>query len=366
MNRPLKIALIAALPVLIVGTLFYAWKSTPTAKLTVVSWPGNYGQAQSSAQMNRFALASNVNVRIALYDGGLKEISEQVANRRYAWDVVDMELPDAIAACRAGLLERLDIELPKAPDGTPAAADFPPGALGPCWVASNIYSRIVGFDPARFRLDPPRTLADVFDTVKYPGRRAFPSASGQFVLELALLADGVAPSEVYETLSSPIGIMRALHKLDSIKNDILWLKPGESAADALSSGNAAFALLLNGDLFDAAEDGPPLAGIWDKQLLGFDVLVVPRGDPNRALALDYIRYATSTKVLGELASWLPYGPARQSARADIGPNPATGKMMTPYHPTAGTRMNGALTVDEEWWRLHGGDVDLLWQAWLRR
>lgn len=366
MNRRLKTALIVALPILTAGFLFYAWKSTPTAKLTVVSWPGTYGQAQGSAQMTAFAQVSGVYVRIAQYEGGTKEIATQVAQRQYDWDVVDMELPDAVAACRAGLLERLDIALPSAPDGTPAAADFHPGAIGPCWVASIVYSHLIGFDAARFRLDPPKTLADVFDPVKYPGKRAIAAASGKYTLEMALLADGVAPGDVYETLSSPAGVMRALRKLDSIKADILWLKPGEGAATALSEGRAAFALVLNNDIFEARGESRPLGGVWDGQLLGFDVFAIPRGDPRRALALDYIRFATSTKALGDLARWLPYGPARKSANAGIGKNPALDEMLTPYHPTAAGRLHNALTVDDAWWRLHGEDVDMLWQAWVKR
>jgi putative spermidine/putrescine transport system substrate-binding protein len=363
MNRLSHPAVLAVLLVLIAGVLFYVWKSGSGASLTVVSWAGNYGQAQASAQMTTFARKSGANVRIAQYDGGTNEIADQVAHHRYDWDVVDMELPDAVAACRAGLLERIDVALPPSPGGTPAAADFYPGAIGPCWVASIVYSRLIGFDASRFAAEPPIALTAFFDTQRYPGTRALSRASGKYILELALLADGVKPAAVYDTLSTPAGVFRALRKLDGIKKDILWLGANDTPAGVLAGKRAAFALLLNNDLFEASSGANPPGAIWDGQLIGYDVLAIPRGDPKRALALDYIRYATGAKVLSQLASWLPYGPARQSAVAGVGKNPALDQSLTPFQPTTAARMTGALMIDEGWWRLHGGDIDQIWQTW---
>ena len=39
---------------------------------------------------------------------------------------------------------------------------------------------------------------------------------------MALLADGVAPQDVYETLERDAGAGARLHKLDSLKPDLVW------------------------------------------------------------------------------------------------------------------------------------------------
>ncbi len=61
---------------------------------------------------------------------------------------MDFELPDAIAACRLGLLERIDAAaLPPGADGAPAARDFVKNAVGPCWVGSVVYSQVIAYAP---------------------------------------------------------------------------------------------------------------------------------------------------------------------------------------------------------------------------
>lgn len=351
------------LAILVAGFLIYVWKIASPGRLTVVTWAGNYGQAQASAQITPYARLSRASVRIAQYDGGIKEIADQVAKKRYDWDVIDMELPDAAAACDKGLLEKLDpADLTPAPDGTPAAKDFFKVAIGPCWVGNVAYSRLIAFNPRFYRNDPPKNLNDFFDVTAYPGPRALPGGSAKYLIELALLADGVPPKAVYDVLSTPAGLMRAWRKLDSIKPAIIF---SDRPAEMLAKGHAVFALVLNGDLFEAESTPVPLSPIWDGQLIGYDVLAIPRGNPKRALAMNYIRYATATKPLAELAGWLPYGPARKSARAGIGKNPALDKLLTPFQPTTGARMERALVVDEEWWRRHGAETDRQWQGWKR-
>ncbi len=120
----------------------------------MVSWGDAYGRAQTLALFHPYTDTSGVNVAVRNYGGGLKEIAQQVESRSYEWDVVDLELEDAAAGCREGLLERLDgLQLPPGIDGSAARRDFVPGALGPCWVGSMVYSQVIAFDPGRFAED---------------------------------------------------------------------------------------------------------------------------------------------------------------------------------------------------------------------
>ena len=365
MKRHITVILMVALLIAVVLFFFVILKANPGPELTVATWTGSYGHAQASAQMEPFARKSGADVRIAFYDGGIGDVAEQVADKAYRWDVIDMELPDAEKACRAGLLERIDPAiLPYSPGGVRASRDFLPGAVGRCWVASAVYSRVIAFDPRRFSDLQPKTLADFFDTKKFPGPRALSKASPKYNLEMALLADGVPPKAVYATLSTPAGIERALKKLDGIRGDILWLDAGQSAAKAISERRAAFAAMMNGEVFDAMTGDIDLGIIWDRQLYEFDVFVIPRGDPRRALALDFIRYATGTETLGTLASWLPYGPTRISSRPFVHANPDLNIIMTPFQPTANGRFATAFAVDDAWWHENGSGVETIWKNWL--
>ena len=186
--------MLAALLVAFIAVLW--WFSRPAPILTVTSWAGAYGRAQASAMLRPYSAEKSVDVRIAQWDGDLREVQAAVDSRKYKGDVIDFELPKAAEACRKGLLEKIDPAiLPDGDDGKPAQKDFVPGAIGPCWVASVAYAQVmVASHRLRHR---PRTLADFFDTRTFPGRRALPRGSPRYNLEMALLADGVAPGDVY-------------------------------------------------------------------------------------------------------------------------------------------------------------------------
>ena len=367
MKRWIVAVLLAALLISVVVLFGTLWMTRHGPRLTVATWAGQYGHAQASALFVPFANRSGIDVRLADYDGGTAELARQVATGRYAWDVVDLELPDAVSACRQGFLEPIDAAmLPAGPTGAPAARDFVAGAIGPCWVGSVVYSQVIAYDPRRFAAREPSSLADFFDLKNFPGPRALRRASPKFNLEMALLADGVAPGEVYATLSAPAGEARALAKLDMIGRALVWWSSDAPPARMVTDGRAAFTTILNGDAFDAVTHRNPLGVIWDRQLYEFDVFGIPKGDPKRALAMDFIRFATQADNLAAVAGWVPYGPARVSALAYVGDSPDLKIAMTPYLPTTREHFATAFAIDDEWWRLHGADVETLWQAWLAK
>ena len=367
MKRWIVAVLLAVLLFSVVALFGYLWMTRQGPKLTVASWAGQYGRAQFSALLRPFAERSGVDVRLAEYDGGIAELTHQVATKNYVWDVVDLELPDAVAACRQGLLEPIDATtLPNSPNGAPAARDFVTGAIGPCWVGSVVYSQIVAYDPHRFAGHEPSRLADFFDLRNFPGPRALRRASPKFNLEMALLADGLTPGDAYATLSTPAGVARALAKLDTIGSALVWRTGEDQPARMVADGRAAFSTILNGDIFDAATHGNRLGVIWDRQLYEFDAFGIPKGDPKRGTAMDFIRFATQAQNLAAVAGWVPYGPARISAEPYVGDNPELKIAMTPFLPTTREHFATAFAIDDEWWRLHGADVDALWQAWLAK
>lgn len=349
---PLALLLIA-----VIGLLYFQTRPAPV--LTVMTWPGAYGRAQASAQMRPYGAEKNVDVRPALWDGDLADITAMVAKRQFKADVIDLELPVAVQACRQDLLEKIDPAiLPPGADGTPAARDFVPGAIGPCWVGGMVYSQVMVFSPKLKHA--PGTLADFFDTKKFPGKRALNRASAKFNLEMALLADGVAPDAVYKTLDTQAGLDRAFAKLQALNP--IWAHDSVGALGWLKNGQAVMAAALNGDV--PAQFAPNR--IWDHQLYELDVLGIPAGDPNRKAALDYIAYATGSAPLAGVASWVAFGPARHSSLALVKNNPETGAAMLPLLPTAPQNFRHAFAIDDGWWLAHGAAIAPRWREFVSR
>ena len=60
-------------------------------------------------------------------------------------------------------------------------------------------------------------MADFWNTRKWPGKRGMRQGP-KLNLEIALMADGVPPGDVYKVLATPAGVDRAFAKLDQVKS----------------------------------------------------------------------------------------------------------------------------------------------------
>ena len=138
--------------------------------LTVVSWGGAYTKSQVEAYHKPWMAKTGKTIISEDYGGGIAEIKAQVESGNVTWDVVDVELADALRACDEGLLETIDhSSLPAAPDGTPATEDFIEGALQECAVANIVWSSVYAYDSSKLRnWNAPKTMADFFDTKCLP------------------------------------------------------------------------------------------------------------------------------------------------------------------------------------------------------
>ena len=115
--------------------------------ITVVSWGGAYTKSQVEAYHKPWATSTGNSVVSEDYSGGLAEVRAQVEAGSVTWDVVDVELSDAIVGCDEGLLEEIDASsLPAAPDGTPASEDFMDGALSECAVGNIVWSTLYAYE----------------------------------------------------------------------------------------------------------------------------------------------------------------------------------------------------------------------------
>lgn len=348
---------LAFLLIALIGVLYLHTRPAPI--LTVMTWPGAYGRAQNSAQMRPYGAEKDVDVRLSLWEGEMAQVREMAKTRQYKADVIDFELPAAVQACQQGLLEKIDPAfLPPGADGTPAARDFVTGAIGPCWVGSMVYSQVMIFSPSLKQT--PQSLADFFDTKKFRGRRALNRVSAKFNLEMALLADGAVPSEIYEILSLPEGLDRAFAKLKALHP--IWAHDSADALRWVKNGQAIMATALNGDVRNEKDFTPGV--IWDHQLYEMDVFAIPAGNPNKERALDFIAFATRSDALAGVANWVGYGPARHSAIALVKTNPELGTEMRPLLPTTPENFRHAFAVDNAWWLSHGPAVASRWREFV--
>ncbi len=354
MSKPLNVSVVVTALVLGVAGAARAAES-----LTVVSWGGAYTHSQVKAYHEPFAKKTGVKILSEDYNGGLAQVKAQVDSGNVTWDVVDLELSDAIRGCDEGLLETIDHSiLPPAPDGTPAADDFIPGTLTECAVGEIVWSTVVAFNREKFSEEWPRSIRDFFNLERFPGKRGM-RKSPRVNLEWALMADGVPSDQVYEVLATEEGVDRAFSVLDKIKHEVIWWETGAQPPQLLADGEVVMTSAYNGRLYNAIfKERKPFEIIWDGQVWDIDLWGIVKGTPNLATALEFVKFSTDTKRLADQAKYISYGPVRRSSMEKVN------KKVKPHLPTSPDNFANSLQNDFEWWANNQQEMDERFSAWL--
>lgn len=356
----LKNILIGATALMAVGAA-----AASAGSITVVSWGGAYTKSQVEAYHKPWIALTGNEIISEDFSGGLAEVKAQVEAGNVTWDLVDVEFADAVRGCDEGLLEELDLSLlPDAPDGTPASEDFLEGALSECAVASIVFSTIFAYDSSK--ISGVTSINDLFDLEAFPGKRGLRKGA-KSVLEMALMADGVPASEVYAVMDTDEGIDRAFAKLDTIKDSVIWWESGAQPPQLLADGEVIMTTAYNGRIFNAAiAEGKSFEIVWDGQIMDYDLWVIPKGAPNKDLAMEFIAFSTDTQRLADQASWIAYGPARKSSGALVGLYSDGVTEMAPHMPTSAANLTNALISDFEFWADNADELNERFNAWLVR
>ena len=337
--------------------------------LVVVSWGGAYTASQQKAYHAPY-MKANPNIKIINDDSGSGSVAKLRAMqeaKNVTWDLVDMVASDAITACDEGIAIEIDHDklLAKAPDGTPASKDFGDLIVSPCFIPTIVYSTTFGYRTDLVKKTP-TTINDVFNLKKFPGKRALERRPNNN-LEWALLADGVSQDKVYALLETEKGVDRALAKLDTIKDQVVWWEKGAQTPQLLSDGEVVIGSTYNGRLFDVIEkEKQPIGMLWDWQVFDLDGWIVPKGGKNEAEVLKYLKFGTDTQRLADQAKYISYGPARASSAPLVGKHAELGIDMGPHMPTAPANAKHILVNNIAFWADNQDDLNERFNAWLAK
>jgi putative spermidine/putrescine transport system substrate-binding protein len=346
---------------ILAGSAFLAAGQAFAENLTVASWGGVYVTSQINAYGNSFETKHDATIFWEEYAGGLVEIRKQIQVNDVRWDVLDVFAHDAINGCDEGLFMELPQEL---------LASFGDDLIIPppskCAAPNNIWAWVSAYDGRAFSGDEPQTIADFFDVTGFPGKRAiasFPQAN----LEMALVADGVEPSDVYRVLDTDEGLARAFAKLSSIQEHLTFWTSGEAPIDMLLSGEVVMSTAYSGRVASAVLSGRgDLGVIWDGQVLDTEWFTIAAGSAKRDLALEFIRHAGEPREQALLAKWIPYGPMRYSAIEIIKeeePWFSTGQHVLHLLPNRPELLPRSVIADPHWWADNIERVAPRFEAW---
>lgn len=361
--------LLASTAIIGAGTMAFA-DAHMAKEMTLVSWGGAYQSSQDKAYLQPY-LEMNAGVSGVWDESSAEAVAKLRAMNEagnVTWDLVDVVAADAIRLCDEGLAMEIDADemLAAAPDGTSASDDFGDLLVSDCFIPQIVYSTTFGYRTDMVGDTPPTKICDVFDLEAYPGKRALEKRPINN-MEWALLCDGVAKDEVYDVLATPEGQEKALAKLGTIKDSVIWWSAGADTPQLLADGEIVMGSTYNGRLFSVIEEQKqPVAMLWDAQVFDLDGWIIPAGLPEDRLArvMDFVKFATDTQRLADQSQYISYGPARMSSAPMVGMHADLGIEMAPHMPTDPNNAKNTFLYNYEFWADYRDDIDAKFQAWL--
>lgn len=304
------------------------------------SWGGSTEAMQARNWLEPFTKKTGIPV---LKDGPTNygKFQAMVESGNVAWDVVDVEADFAAKAARDGLLEPL---------GLPASdlTQIDPRFVSPYSVGSFYFSFVLGY--ANPQGPHPANWREFFDIAHFPGKRALYKFPSPGVLEIALLADGVPPDQLY-----PLDLDRAFRKLDTIKSAIRWWSSGAQSQQMMAAGSVTAGMFWNGRLRALQEGGVDVGISWEQNITVADMLVIPRGARHADVARQLIGYAISAAPQAAFAHMTGYAPINLASLA----------LMTPEDRMAAPQAHADSHIDPDiaYWAAHHDEIARRWYAW---
>jgi putative spermidine/putrescine transport system substrate-binding protein len=207
--------------------------------LTIVTRDQSLQRAIQLAYVQPFTTATEIPIQLEAWEGGIDVLRTHAKAPDNTWTLVLVDPDELAAGCSEGLFEKLDWSAIGGKD------HYVPQAVSDCGLGAVIANTVLAWDRDKFPVTP--TWADFWDVAKYPGKRGLrKGVRGN--LEIALLADGVAPGDVYKTLGTNDGVDRAFRKLDQLKPYIVWWTTDAEAAHILSSGDVLMTSAPSGQI----------------------------------------------------------------------------------------------------------------------
>ncbi|AGA09146.1 ABC transporter substrate-binding protein [Sinorhizobium meliloti] len=319
--------------------------------LTVVSWGGNYQDAQRDIYFKPFAEKSGEPVLDETWDGGIGVIQSKVKAGAPNWDAVQVEAEELALGCADGLYETIDW------DKMGGKGKFLESAVNDCGVGAIVWSTAIAYDGDKLK-EGPVSWADFWNVEKFPGKRSLRKGP-KYTLEFALLADGVSKDELYDVLATDEGVERAFKKLGELKPHIVWWESGAQPLQFLASGEVAMTSAYNGRITGINRtEGKNFKVVWPGSIYAVDSWVVLKDAENKDAAQDFIAFASLPEHQAKLPEFVAYGLPNKEAAARVPPEFAKDL------PTDPVNMKEAISLNVDFWIDNAETLTQRFNAWL--
>ncbi|MCK6454203.1 MAG: ABC transporter substrate-binding protein, partial [Alphaproteobacteria bacterium] len=261
--------------------------------LVFVGWGGTQQKIYDEAVLQPIAKSLGITL-INAYGPDLAKLKAQVTTGKIEWDLMSLTGAMGVGAERDKLLEPIDYSIVK----NAASLTLPKREACLPWY---LYWGGIGYDPKRHPPGRhPTTWAEFWDAKRFPGRRGLRNRPDE-MLELALLADGVPPKQLY-----PLDVERAFRSLNKVKPAVAhWIAQTQQTVSLIQSNEVDFTYVYKGRVLAAQPEGVSIEIADEYPLVNTTLVAVPRGTRNREAAMRFLNALISPEMQGAFANALP-------------------------------------------------------------
>lgn len=277
------------------------------------------------------------------------KLKAMVETGNVQWDLAELYGMDLyVLGVKEHLFEPVDYNVVK------KSTDYFDGSFLPYAVIQSYYATILAYDAEKFpEGKAPRSWKDFWDVKKYPGPRSL--YNGPFNnLEFALLADGVAPKDLY-----PLDMDRAFRSLDKIKKYVkVWWSAGAQPAQLLTDKEVVMTSAWNGRIYNIIKKGVKAGIQWNQGIIMKSPVVIPRGAPNKKVAMQMLAQLENVECQACYTNNIGYPGTYKKLHEYVS------KDVLPYLITSPDNVSRMIWNNYEWWVEHKAEAEERWSAWM--
>ncbi|MCW1750223.1 MULTISPECIES: ABC transporter substrate-binding protein [Rhizobium] len=351
-------AALVSVPLIAKATTAWAQeKLNGEGEVVAYSWGGSYTDGLRKYVYEPFTEATGIKVVDVIADVAEPQITAMHQAGRIDWDIAYITRRFYPEMHEAGMFVPIDYSLwdQESVDGTPAHLRIEDA------VGVIQFAYLLGYDKRAFPGGGPQNWVDFWDVEKFPRARGLYGLVGRHNIVAALIADGVAPKDVWPLTNDKLD--RAFKKLDEIKPHVdKWWTAGGEPVQLLMNQEYAMTLAADGRLATAIKSGAPLEIVWEGGYVSHVYQSILKGGPNTVNAQKLIAFMNRAQISagftqgtgypGPNTNALKYMPAEVAGLSSANPKNASKLISEDSNWLAAKRPDGKSNIDhvEERWK----------------
>lgn len=319
--------------------------SLAAEEITFVGWGGASQEMFTKVMIEPFAQRTGVTVKQDVMDGNYAKIKAMVDADRVTWDVFHSDPFFPVGSCGT-YAEKIDTAVVD-------VSHLPKKMVSDCAVPVFQYAFLLVYNTEKYGDNPPKTWGDFFDTEKFPGKRAMYNAAWAGTLEVPLLADGVAPDQLF-----PLDYDRAFKKLDTLGSSLVFFDTGAQMQEMMERGEVDMVVSWSGRAYNAVKNGAKFKPVWTQPLATYDVLMVPKGSKHRETGMKMIAEAVSPAAQSRIPDFVGYAPVNDQA------TPKVDDVLKQFLITTPGHADELIVVDQAWYAKNQEEATKRFTDWV--